>query len=127
MQGRGERDVVDVVAGRARERAGLPPSGHAPIDERRVALKADVGAEPQALHHARAKAFDEHIAAFGEPQNRFHARRVLQIHRDALAAPRQYIGAGGGLAGRAGPVHAHHLGTHIGEHHAAERPRPDAL
>ena len=50
----GERDVVDVVAGPRRVRAVLAPAGHAAVDELRVAGEHRVGAEAEALHHARA-------------------------------------------------------------------------
>ena len=127
VQGGGQRDVVDVVTGRMREGSGLPPAGHAPVDERGIALEADVRTEAQAFHDARAKALDQHVVALHQPENRFHAVGILQVHRDALAAPRQHVGPGRLPAGRTGPVDAHHLGAHIRQHHAAERSGPDAL
>ena len=60
-EGAGERDVVDVVAGGLGVRAFLPPAGHAPEHELRVAGEALVGADAEPFHHARAEPFDERI------------------------------------------------------------------
>ena len=127
VQGRGQRDVVDVVPGRVCHGAGLSPAGHAPVDERRVPFEADIGTETQALHDAGSKTFDQYVVALDELEYRLHAAGILQVDGDAPASARQHIGAAGGLAGGAGTVHAHDLGAHIRQHHAAERPGPDAL
>ena len=50
-----ERDVVDVVAGRLRQRPVLAPAGHPAVDEPRVAGEAPVGAEAEPLGHPGRK------------------------------------------------------------------------
>ena len=56
-----ERDVVDVVAGGLRHRAALAEARHAAVDEARILREADVGAEPEPLHHAGTEALGEHV------------------------------------------------------------------
>ena len=77
----GERDVVDVVPGRVSERAVLPPPGHAPVHEARVARQAVVGTEPEAFGHPRPEALDERVGLLDHPEHRLHAVGVLQVDR----------------------------------------------
>ena len=44
-----ERDVIEIVPRRLGERSGLAPTRHAPIDELRISLEADIRAEAHAL------------------------------------------------------------------------------
>ncbi len=76
-----QRDVVDVVAGRLRKRAMLAPTGDPSIDELRVACRHGIGAESQALHHAGAKAFDQHVGAFDQRPGHLAAALAFQIER----------------------------------------------
>ena len=69
----GERDVVDVVAGRVRERPVLAPAGHAAVHEPRVAGEADVGPEAEALGDAGPEALDQRVGRLDEPQHRLDA------------------------------------------------------
>ena len=126
----GERDVVDVVAGARRERAVLAPAGHAAVDELRIRGEQDVGTEAEALHHARPEAFDERVRLLREQQRGGDAVFRLEIQRHG-AAPAQHD-IGGALSsesetGIARPVDEQHVGAHVGEHHPAERARPDRL
>ncbi len=57
----GECDVVEVVPRGLRERPGLAPSGHAPVDQTRVAFEAYVGPKAEALHHTGPEAFDQRV------------------------------------------------------------------
>ena len=84
----GERDVVDVVAGRVRERTVLAPSGHAPVDEARVAREARVGPEPEPLGHARAEPLDERVGLLDQAQHGLDAVGVLQVDGDVAPAAR---------------------------------------
>src|SRR5262245_57933720 len=77
-----QRDVIEIVTRRLRERTVLTPSGHASIDQARIAFEADIGAKTEALHYAGAHALDQRIAVLDEAQNRFDAARRLEIHRD---------------------------------------------
>ena len=87
----GERDVVDVVARGVRERALLAPARHAAVDQARVAREADVGAEPEPLHHARAEALDQRVGAARPAQHGGDALGVLQIDADAAPAAREEV------------------------------------
>ena len=49
----------------------LPPAGHAGVDQPGIAGPKVVGAEPQALGHARSEALDEHVRRVGEPAHHF--------------------------------------------------------
>ena len=55
-------DVIDVVAGRLRERAVLPPASHACIDQPRITRGDDVWTETQPLHDARTEALYQHVS-----------------------------------------------------------------
>ena len=68
----GERDVVDVVAGRVRERPVLAPAGHAAVHEPRVAGEARVGADAEPLGHAGPEALDQRVGLLDQAQ---HASR----------------------------------------------------
>ncbi len=127
-------DVVDVVAGRVRERAVLAPAGHPAVDEPRVAREADVGTEPEPLHRAGAEPFDERVGALDHGQHVVDRTGPLQIDRQRRTTARQQVAArvggndrrGGSAAGHARTVDAQHVRAEIREHHRAERRRPDA-
>jgi hypothetical protein len=124
-----DRDVVDVVTGRLRERAVLPPAGDAPIDQSRVARQARIGAEPQPLGDAGAEAFDEDVGLLHQRQHELDRLRALEIEPDrAPAAPHdvELVLERQTQVARLEPVDAQHVGAHVGEQHAAEWPRPDA-
>ena len=59
VQGAGDADVVEVVAGRLGQRPGLSPAGHPAVDQPRVAGPAVLGAEPETLGGAGAQALDQ--------------------------------------------------------------------
>ena len=84
----GERDVVDVVAGRVRERAVLAPAGHPPVDQPRVAGEALVGTEPEPLGDAGPEALDERVGLLDQPQHALDAVGVLQVDADRSGDPR---------------------------------------
>ena len=124
VQRAGERDVVDVVARRLRERARLPPARHAAVDEFRIALEANVGPETQTFHHAGTETFDQRIGFLDQLQRGFDGFRLLEVERHAAAAAighfvfRRHASA---LA-----VDADDIRAHVGEQHGGERPRTDA-
>src|SRR5262249_8020779 len=107
-----------------RERTVLAPTGHAAVDELRIALQAHVGAEPQALRDAWTEALEEPVCTISEPEDELDAALALQIHADRSPIAREHI-AGTPTALR-DPVDTDHFRAHIGEHHSAERARPDA-
>ncbi|MNO80125.1 hypothetical protein D3C76_713170 [compost metagenome] len=57
----GQCDVVQVMPSGLGQRAVLAPAGHAAVDQARVLRQALLGAEAQALHHARAVALDQRV------------------------------------------------------------------
>ena len=124
MQRAGERDVVDVVARRLRERARLPPARHAAIDEFRIAFEAHVGPEAKTFHHAGTEAFDQRVGLLDQFQRGLDGFGLLEIEGDAAAAAigdfvfRRHASA---LA-----VDADHVRAHVGEQHGGERSRTDA-
>ncbi len=107
-----------------RPRAVLAPSGHATVDETRVARAALGRTDPEPLGDPRAEAFDEHVGAFDEVEHLGMLRRVLQVRVDDDAVTQDM---GGGLVGpRAGPHHPQHGGTQVAEQHRRVRSRADA-
>ena len=126
----GERDVVDVVAGHLGVGTFLAPAGHASVDDLRVALEADVRAQTEALHHAGAEALEEGVCAFDQLERDLDALGVLEVERDrAAAAGEQVAGRIGRRFTRSvrGAVDADDVGAHVGQDHAAEGARSDAL
>jgi hypothetical protein len=107
-----------------RQRPALAPAGHAAVDERGIARQAHVGPQAQALHHAGAKAFDEHVGALDEGQRTIARVRLAQVQRQHLPPARQHV-VGRGLLALA--ADAQHLGAQVGQHHRAEGAGADAL
>jgi hypothetical protein len=130
VQHAGERDVIDVVSGARRKRAFLAPAGHTPVDEPWILCERLVRPEPEPLHHAGAKAFDQHIGARDELERGLRAGSRLQIecHR-ALAAQHDVVPALAleAEARGAGSIDHEHVGPHVGEQHSGERRRTDRL
>ena len=87
-----QRDVVQVVPGRLRQRPALAPAGHAAVDQPRVARGAVGRPEAQALHHAGAVAFDQRVGG-GDERHRLGDRGgLLQIEQhDGLAAAQRVV------------------------------------
>ncbi len=111
------------MPGRRRQRAVLPPAGHATVDETRIRPERVVGAKSQPLHHTRPKSFDQHVGFADQLQRQLHIGGRLQIQRNRSPPPRGYVELAHAASAR--PVDPHHVGAHVREHHAAERPWPD--
>ena len=130
VQDAGERDVVDVVAGGLGERAGLAPAGHAAVDEARVAIEADVGAEAEALHDAGAHRVDEGVRLLDQAQDSRDALGMLEVDGDGGAAAAAHVGLGAGEleaeTGGARAIDADDVGAHVGEQRGAQRAGADA-
>ena len=131
VQRAGERDVVDVVAGARRQRPVLAPAGHAAVDQPRIAREQRVGPEAQPLHHAGPEALDQRVGARrrarAPPRRRPSTSgrasterrpRIITSNQRSRPKPRR---------GSSGRSTQQHVGAHVGEQHAAERPRADAL
>lgn len=124
----GQGDVVDVVPRRLGERPFLPPTGHAAVDQTRIARQADVGAESEAFHDAGAVALEQAVGALQQVENQRHPIGMLQVDTDAAAAAAQDVQLGPGpLArdGTRGALDAQDLGAHVREQHAGKRAGPD--
>ena len=94
-----------------------------------MTLEAIVRPEPEPLHHAGPKTFDQRIGLRDQLLRDFDIFRLLQIERDRAASARQKVEFR--LDRRAeigwlGAIDADDIGAHVGEQHAAERPRADA-
>ena len=111
-------------------RAVLAPAGHPPEHELRVAGEALVGADAEALHHARAEALDQRVGLLDEVEQRRDAVGVLEVDGDAAPAAqraRRWRGVVGRRAAHGlGPVDADDVGAHVGEQHGRERAGADA-
>ena len=129
MQRAGQRDVVQVVPGRLRQRAALAEAGHAAVDQARIARMAVGRAQAQALGHAGAEALDQHVGAGDQAHHGVAAGRRLQVQRhrapvapaDLEALVHRHAQAAG-----LGAVDAHHVGAHVGQQHGAHRAGADA-
>jgi hypothetical protein len=126
VQRAGQRDVVDVMAGRLGERTFLAPAGHAAIDQPGIALQADVGPEPQPLGDAGAERLGQSVGLVDQAQHDLHAFLLLQIDRHRAAAPVVHGVFRIGEAVhdmRLGAIDADHIGPHVAQHHRAHRAR----
>jgi hypothetical protein len=127
----GQRDVVQVVAGRMRQRATLAPTGHAAIHQLWIARRALGRPETQALHDAGAVALDQRVGLGHELERLRDAGRLLQVdHHRLLAAPQRVIGAAAEpLTHRepAGPHDQRHRRAHVGQHAAGQRSGTEAF
>jgi len=85
VQRTAECDIIDVMACSLRQRPVLPPAGHAPIDETRIARQAHIRPQPQPLHHAGAKPLLQPVGFLHQAQKCLHRRRVLQVQRQRAA------------------------------------------
>ncbi len=123
-----ERDVVDVVTRGLRHRALLPPPGHAPVHELRVAGEAVVGPKSHAFGDPGPEALEQRVGVLDKAQDRFHAVGVLEVDADRPAPAGQRVVVRAVEHERVhltGAVDAHDVGAHVGEQHACERPGTD--
>ncbi len=67
VQRAGKGDVIDIMPRGLRQRAILPPSGDATIDQLRVCRQAFIRPESQPLHHPWPEAFDQRIGRSNQP------------------------------------------------------------
>ena len=121
------------------QRAGLAPAGDAAIDQRRLALQADVRPQAERLHDAGAKALDQHVGLRDQPQRDLAGLRLLEVQRDRLAPARQHIAVARGegshavalarLGGLDRAVDADDARALVGQHHAGKGrwPQPGEL
>ncbi len=131
VQGTGEGDVRDVMAGGMRKRALLPPAGHPGVDQPRVAGKADVWTQPKAFHDPGPESFDQRVRALRKSEQRLGTGGALQVESHRPPAAVHGVSAGVGrlpallvVAARGGarePIHPDDIRAHVGEQHRPER------
>ena len=129
VQRSGERDVVEIVACRSRERSFLTPSGDPAVDESRIPGRAILRTEPEAFRHAGAEPLDERVGPLDETKHRLGPRGVLEIDRDARPAAVEKVVLRSHVDAESRVRHAidaHHVGAELGKEHRAHRTRPDA-
>ena len=102
-----------------------PPAGHAPKDELRVSLQADVRSETEPLHDPGAEALDQPVRLFHQVEDGCNRFWALQVHRQRAPAAVQDVELRTPASVRP-PVDPHHFGPQVREHHGAEGPRSDA-
>ena len=130
-----QAEVVDVVAGPVPVRPILAVAGDRAVDEPGVLLAQPLVSDAEAVHHARAKRFEQHVDVADQPQQHFLAGWRLQIDPDrALAAvERQEQGAAGARLGslvvrrrpanvvaQPGVLDLDHVGAEVREQQRAE-------
>ncbi len=129
MQGASKRDVIRVVANRVCERAFLPVSRHAAIDQPFVPRHALGRPESQPFHDTRAKALEYRVGVFAESQHEIGTFLALQIHRNGWPTAVHEVVPGRHrhpeIVGHRA-VQPDQLCAHVGEQHAAELARADA-
>src|SRR3546814_14725697 len=76
-----DRDIIDVVPGPVGERTRLAPTGHSPVDKRRVARERYLGAETEPLHDPGTKTLAQDVGALGDHQAGLDRRRILAVER----------------------------------------------
>src|SRR6185295_16137820 len=94
------------------------------VDELCVARHAVVRTEAEALGNTRAEAFEQTGSRFTKAQYHFDAFRLLEIDGDRASVAREDILRPTRCARQA--IDPDHLRAHVGQHHAAERARPNA-
>gem|GEM_PF-6735653 len=115
----GNRDIVDVMAGRPGERSVLAPSGHPAIDEPWIAVRDRRRSKTQALHHAGPETLAQDVGALDQADRAFAIRLILEIEEDGCAPAARQIDAGSRLRVRA--IGPHNVGAHLGKQHRCER------
>ena len=124
----GQRDVVDVMAGALGVRTVLAPPRHAPVHEPRISSQTLVGADPQPLGHPRSESLQQRIGSVDQLQHGLDPGIGLEVDPDRAPSPIHHVGGRcGGVAApnRRRPVDTDDIGSHVGEHHGAERAGPD--
>ena len=79
VEGAGQGDVVDVMPGRRRQRAVLPPAGHPAENQPRVTREADIGPQAKAFHDPGPESLDEGIGLRDHVQQQFGRPRRLEV------------------------------------------------
>ena len=106
----------------------LPPTGHAPVHQPRVASQALLGAQAEPLGDARPEPFDQRVGLLHQTQHGLDPVRVLEVDRDCTAAARVEREAARtrGPLDHLDPLDPHDVRSHVGQQRCREGARPDA-
>ncbi len=126
VQDAGQRDVVDVVAGRVGERALLAPAGHAAVDDARVALEDHIRPEAEPFGDAGTEALDEDVGALEQGQDLLDVGGILEVGLDDATVALNRI-ALSLLRDLAGALHDDDIGAEIGEQRRGVRAGTETL
>ena len=133
----GKGEEVEVVGGAVPVRPVLPEAAESAVDEAGVDLRKPLVAAAQALHHPRPEALHQHVVAAHEPVQDLLSFGRLEVEGEAsLVAVGEARREGAGLVGsrrgsraaegaRRRRLDLEHVRAHVGQHHGAERARPD--
>ena len=114
----------------------MPKARNRAENQPRIDLAHRVIAKTKGFHGARTKILDQHVGSLDEPAQELQRLRVLEVQRQAAlaAVDTHKIGAlavdkGWTIAPRVvssfGPLHFHHIGAHVPQHHGTVRARQD--
>ncbi len=123
VQGPRESQVVDIVAGGVCEGTCLSPAGDPAVYQAGIRAQADVRAETQPLHDARAESFDQHIRAVQQLVRRREAFDLAQVQRHRALVASVHVG---GLGLRRTTIHGHDVSAEVGQQLADQGPGADA-
>ena len=79
MQGTRQSNVIEIVASGLGQRPVLPPAGDTAVDEAWIACQANIGAQPEALHHARTESLNQRVGFFDQGENQLDRFRLLEV------------------------------------------------
>ncbi|MNZ61580.1 hypothetical protein D3C78_796800 [compost metagenome] len=128
-----QRQVIDVVPGAILVRTGLAIAGDRHVNQPRIDRPQCLIAQPQALHHARAKLLKDNVMVLQQLLDHLQRLGLLEIQRQAALVAIE-VGVAGRdalVVGRQYPqqVHAgrrldaHYLGAHVRQQQRGKRPR----
>ncbi len=122
----GHRRVPDVVPGPGGQRPVLPPAGHPPVDQRRIAGQTGVRPDPEPLGDPRPVPLDQQIGAGDQVEHLPRPLGGLEVddHR-TLVAVGDVVHRLDAERRRLGTVHPDHVGAEIAQQHRGERSGSD--
>ncbi len=131
FQHAGVTNVVDVVAGRLRQRAVLAVTGNRAHHQLRVALFQRAPAEAELVHHAGAEALDDDVGALDHAEEFVPLGGSFQVEPEELLAAidgdeklrhfMPHVAHGACVVADAGVFDLHHCSAHVGQMHGGDR------
>ena len=123
VQGPGDGDVADVVAGGAGQRPLLAPAGHPPVDEGGVARQRGLRPDAEPFGDPGTPALDQDGGPVGQPEDHLGPVGVLQVNHDRPLAPVEQVPprVAGRQRARLRSVDPDDVGSQVGQQHRRER------